>query len=348
MTEGQETPKAKYERQVAADYDLRFAVHEMRKVYLDVREEAAYRRYERVAEHLNKRVLAEVQEWMQEVHAQKALVLALGTSGVDVEDEVKGALEIGESYDRMDERQMVEVVEVVLVELDGTVAYQQKVFPAFAFGGLRGTEYHGHTLQSLAGNPQYPDMVEDFRRAVEGRRVVAYNAPWAARVLAAEGKRQYKDHPLPELGIDDCVMAQRSRYAGFWWISHGEYRPLRLGSVDPTPACVARTVCDVIERYRVSDEWGVPESPYDPYDPYDYSGDEWERREHRWGWRDAQKPADYESPVEARARHEREKKEAEKKYAERLVALRQTGMSEEAAKERIREEELESWEDIPF
>ncbi len=347
MTEENARPRSStsIEAQVASDEDLRRGVHELRKVSNDVEKcyrhapvasdedsywrgamDAADRRYESVAEIINERVLGQVQAWCQEVHDQKALVLALATSGVDTE------------------REMVEVLEIVLMELDGTPVYHQRLRPDFVFGGeVKGTEIHGHTVKSLHTEPGFMEIARAFRRAVEGRRVVSYNAPWVARVLAAECERQYQDNPLADLSIDDCVMAQRSRYAGKYLVSLPGYKQLKLGARDTTPMGVARTVCDVIETYRCA-SWS-PESPYDP--PKRAQVDE--EREHEWGWRDAQKPGDFEYPWEIREREERERKERNEEFVNSLRAIGITDEAEIARKVEEKEKEEEAdWEDIPF
>ncbi len=329
---------SEYEASVADDEEIRRAVHEMRKVSDDIEDffgdakndhghepvYAAYRRYERVANDLNKRVLGEVSAWFRKAHEQKALVLALATSGVDTESE------------------MVEVLEIVLMELDGTVAYHQKLRPEYAFGGeVAGTKIHGHTVKSLHSEPTFTEAYPSFVRALEGRRVIAYNAPWVARVLELECERAYKPNPLEGMGLDACVMAHRSRFAGQYMVSTGEYKSLPLGSPDSTPLGVARTVCDVVEAYRrAEDYYSVPETPYDPWERGD-----WEFRAHKFGWKDANKPADYETDSERDARHEREYREAEEKRKARVAELVAGGMPKEEAERTALDE---AWEDIPF
>ncbi len=328
---------SEYETRVADDAEIRRAVHEMRKVSDDIYElfrgeqtddgrnamDAAYRRYERVAENLNRRVLGEVSAWFRKAHEQKALVLALATSGVDTESE------------------MVEVLEIVLMELDGTVAYHQKLRPQFAFGGeIAGTEIHGHTVKSLAHEPTFAEAYAGFVSALEGRRVIAYNAPWVARVLELECERNFKPNPLEGVGLDACVMAHRSRFAGQYMVSTSEYKSLPLGSPDSTPMGVARTMCDVVEAYRTENYYRGPETPYDPWERGD-----WEFRVHKFGWKDKNKPEDYETDSERDARHEREHRETEEKREARVAELVAGGMSKEEAEQMAFDE---AWEDIPF
>ncbi len=345
MTEGQETTR--YEWQVAGDLEMRQGVHELRKMYADADEgdeNTAWRRYRRVAEMVNACVYREVRAWCQEVHDQRALVLALATSGVDVgkgwsKEDAAEFRATGE-YGR---RAMVEVLEIVLMELDGTVAYRQRVRPEFVPGGeLVGTAIHRLTLKELAGEPGCGEGAADFRRAAGGRRVVCYNAPWAASVLAAESARWGVPEPVPGLGLDDCVMAQRSRFAAYYRVSEGDYRALALGSPDRTPEGVARTVCDVIEAYRKG--YGPPEDAYDPWGRDDYDA-----RTRSWGWRDALKPEGHETDAEWRKRLEREREEAEREAAT-MEELRAEGFEgdEEELRAEARRRNLEDWEDIPF
>ena len=357
--------RTRYERQVQSDIDMRLAVHEMRKVRDDVTSllggnpderdlrraiDAADRRYERVAERLNKRVYGEVQAWMQEVHDQQALVLALATSGVNVGEawSAEEVAELREGKGLPHYREMVEVLEVVLMELDRTVAYRQTVSPSFSGDGITGTEYHGHTLESLAGSPRYPEMVEDFRRAVEGRRVIAYNAPWAADVMAAESARHGVSEPVPGLGEDDCVMLQRGRCAAFFLVSEYAYRKLKLGSLDRTPTGVATTVCDVVETYRTW-ETRPPEEPYDPEGRRSDSA-----RNHAFGWRAAEKPEHDRKEREREEEWERREAEAAERKAERRATRKRSllaiGMPEGVAEAKVKEEfDSESdFMDIPF
>lgn len=347
---------SRYRGQVQGDVEMRLVVHEMRKVSDDVAvavkgdsrrgesegasralqraNEAAYRRYERVAERLNERVHGEVQAWFEEVRDQEALVLALATSGVDVGDgwsaeDVKEFRATG-AYGG---RKMVEVLEVVLMELDGTIAYRQRVQPEFVPGGeLMGEQYHGLTLEALRGEPSFGAIAGDFRRAVEGRRVIAYNAVWAAKVLAAESARWGVPDPVasPGLGEDDCVMLHRSRYAAYFRPSDYEYRTLRLGSPDTTPMGVAGAVCDVVATYAKGD------APYfdRPYDPEDGRGQK--ERDHDFGWRDVEKAAHDRREAEREAER---KEEHERGMAERR-ANRRRRREEEMRAEGKSEEEI--------
>lgn len=60
------------------------------------------------------------------------------------------------------------------------------------------THIHGLTRARLRGAPQFPDVAEDIDRRVEGRIVVAHNADFDHRFLAAESRRAGRRLPVEE------------------------------------------------------------------------------------------------------------------------------------------------------
>ncbi|MGY1702177.1 TerD family protein [Geodermatophilus sp. SYSU D00766] len=60
------------------------------------------------------------------------------------------------------------------------------------------THIHGLTRAKLRGAPQFPDVADDVSRLVEGRIVVAHNASFDHRFLAAESRRAGRRLPVEE------------------------------------------------------------------------------------------------------------------------------------------------------
>ncbi|RFU19920.1 TerD family protein [Geodermatophilus marinus] len=60
------------------------------------------------------------------------------------------------------------------------------------------THIHGLTRTKLRGAPQFPDVADDVSRRVDGRVVVAHNAHFDHRFLAAESRRAGRRLPVEE------------------------------------------------------------------------------------------------------------------------------------------------------
>jgi DNA polymerase III subunit epsilon len=60
------------------------------------------------------------------------------------------------------------------------------------------THIHGLTRAKLRGAPQFPDVADDIDRRVDGRIVVAHNAHFDHRFLAAEARRAGRRLPVEE------------------------------------------------------------------------------------------------------------------------------------------------------
>jgi len=87
-------------------------------------------------------------------------------------------------------------------------------------------EIHGLTLDRLAGSPQYPAVAAELAELLDGRVLVAHNAGFDWRFLAAEARRTA--HPLPvrkrlctlaltrhlDLPVDDLSLASVAAYWG--------------------------------------------------------------------------------------------------------------------------------------
>jgi hypothetical protein len=111
---------------------------------------------------------------------------------------------------------------------------------------------HGIDDDSLAGAPRWADVVPDFLAAVDGRRILAYNASFdAGRIAATHAHAGLDAAQLPAPDRWGCLMEAQST-----WLRIGRWLPLGGGHRARGDAEEARQVlrrlAAPVEAYRVS------------------------------------------------------------------------------------------------
>lgn len=108
------------------------------------------------------------QRWLAELFREGFVVLDTETTGLSTRDEI---------------------IEIAAVDSSGTVLLETKVWPHSGNVPSASTRVHGYTLDDLRGAPTWPDVLGALERAVEGRRVFAWNAPFDERMVAQSTRR---------------------------------------------------------------------------------------------------------------------------------------------------------------
>lgn len=108
------------------------------------------------------------QRWLAELFREGFVVLDTETTGLSTRDEI---------------------IEIAAVDSSGTVLLETKVWPHSGNVPSASTRVHGYTIEDLRGAPTWPDVLGALERAVEGRRVFAWNAPFDERMVAQSARR---------------------------------------------------------------------------------------------------------------------------------------------------------------
>lgn len=108
------------------------------------------------------------QRWLAELFKEGFVVLDTETTGLSTRDEI---------------------IEIAAVDSSGTVLLETKVWPHSGNVPSASTRVHGYTIEDLRGAPTWPDVLGALERAVGGRRVFAWNAPFDERMVAQSARR---------------------------------------------------------------------------------------------------------------------------------------------------------------
>lgn len=139
-------------------------------------------------------------------------------------------------------------VEMAVCDMQGEPVLCRRLHPRVDAIDPRAQAVHGITLDSLAGEAGFGDVLEDVRRAVGGRNVVAYNATFDAGVFQREVQR---------LGLhgDTTIAPQQWRCAMHVysaWVGdpgrYGGYRWQRLPGGDHSALGDCRAALEVLRR----------------------------------------------------------------------------------------------------
>lgn len=121
-----------------------------------------------------------------------------------------------------------EIVEVSVVDLDGTVLLDTLVRPTRPVPPDAET-IHGIGNDDLVDAPAFPEVLPDLVRVLQGRHVMAYNFQYDSRLLYQSVARHGLPWPLPlELleipgHVTHCIMKAFARFYGEWSSYHGSY-----------------------------------------------------------------------------------------------------------------------------
>lgn len=115
-----------------------------------------------------------------------------------------------------------EIVEICIVENDGSVAFESLVKPKGRIPpdviGI-----HGITDKMVQDQPFWPEVWPEVARTLHGRHVAIFNSDFDLRML----RQSHALHGLPwDLGTDSffCLMKLYARFRGEWSTIHRDYR----------------------------------------------------------------------------------------------------------------------------
>lgn len=138
-----------------------------------------------------------------------------------------------------------EFCELAVVDGNGYVLFDSLVQPDVPVCA-QAREVHGITDEDLADAPKFPELWPEFREALTGRQVVAYNAQFDRKVFDHVLKR----HNLQPASVPpwQCAMLQYAKYRGEWNEEKGDYRWPKLEGGDHTALGDARATLGVMRE----------------------------------------------------------------------------------------------------
>ena len=96
-----------------------------------------------------------------------------------------------------------EIIEVGVVDAGGATLLETLVWPHRGAVPQGATRVHGLTIDQLAGAPTWPQVLPELQALLEGRRVLAWNAPFDQRMVQ-QSSRLWRVRPgLPAF---ECAM----------------------------------------------------------------------------------------------------------------------------------------------
>lgn len=125
---------------------------------------------------------AAARDWLEQLFATDFVVLDTETTGV---------------------RRRDEVIEVALIDRSGAVLLESRVWPRSGAVPADASRVHGLGIADLHGAPTWPKVLEPLRDLIEGRRVLAWNAPFDERLLLQSSRLWRVRHGLPAF---ECAM----------------------------------------------------------------------------------------------------------------------------------------------
>ncbi|UCH27176.1 MAG: 3'-5' exonuclease [Trueperaceae bacterium] len=117
-----------------------------------------------------------------------------------------------------------EVVDIGVVDRHGQILLESLVRPRSGHVPSGAARVHGLTMRHLQAAPTWPEVLPSLIRAVAGRRVLAWNAPFDRRMLE-QSSRAWDLRPLPI--PFECAM---HRYALSCGVRSGRYGLERAAS----------------------------------------------------------------------------------------------------------------------
>lgn len=141
--------------------------------------------------------------WARELLEGEFVVFDTETTGIDESDEI---------------------IQIGVVDHTGAVVLDQFIKPTQP---IRNTRHHGITDEMVQDAPGFPEVYEQIRTALEGKRAVAYNYEYDRRML----DQVCRKHGLPLLDWqpgEHCAMHQYAAFHGEWNDYHGNYRWKKL------------------------------------------------------------------------------------------------------------------------
>lgn len=96
-----------------------------------------------------------------------------------------------------------EIIEIGVVDASGTTLLEALVWPRSGRVPAGATRVHGLTLTDLEGAPTWTEVLPELEAALDGRRVLAWNAPFDERMVRQSSRLWHLQHRLPAF---ECAM----------------------------------------------------------------------------------------------------------------------------------------------
>lgn len=119
-----------------------------------------------------------------------------------------------------------EIIEIAAVVSDGSLLMQSLVRPKSARIQPAAQRVHGLSASDLSTAPRWPEVLAKLLVALDGRRVLAWNAPFDERLAIQTSKAWRLPHDLPPF---ECAMRAYARCRG---VGHGAMGLQRAASVE--------------------------------------------------------------------------------------------------------------------
>lgn len=96
-----------------------------------------------------------------------------------------------------------EIIELGVIGADGRTLLETLLWPRAGSVPAGATQVHGLVIDHLEGAPTWPEVLPELRSVVEGRRVLAWNAPFDERMTQQSSRLWRVRHGLPAF---ECAM----------------------------------------------------------------------------------------------------------------------------------------------
>ena len=133
-----------------------------------------------------------------------------------------------------------EIIEVGVIGADGRTLLETLVWPRAGRVPAGATQVHGLVIGHLEGAPPWPEVLPELRSVVDGRRVLAWNAPFDERMAQQSSRLWRVRHGLPAF---ECAMRAYALARG---VTHGR-RKLEAAAAE-------QGVLEAAQRHRSSDD----------------------------------------------------------------------------------------------
>jgi DNA polymerase-3 subunit epsilon len=134
--------------------------------------------------------LRDPRAWLDDVFAEGFVVLDTETTGLGPR---------------------AEIIEIAALDHAGHVLMESKVWPRSGRVPAGATRVHGYTTADLRGSPTWPELLLELERQLDGRRVLAWNAPFDER-MALQTSRLWS--LAPRLPAFECAMRAYAQFRG--------------------------------------------------------------------------------------------------------------------------------------
>lgn len=120
-----------------------------------------------------------------------------------------------------------QICDLAIIDCDGTTLLNTLIKPTILIPG-QASDLHHITNQMVAEAPGFDEIIVQFRRIVEDRLIIIYNAGFDTRMI----QQTMAAHRLDPVMVPavDCAMLMYARFWGDWNNYHKSYRWHRLSA----------------------------------------------------------------------------------------------------------------------